>query len=462
MGEGSVLTVKTEQYIRSRGLLQPGEGVIIGLSGGADSVCLLHVLRELQEDWRLRLYAVHVHHGIRKEGADADMAYAEALCRRLEIPFFSYCVDVPAMAKDGHLSEEEAGRKARYRAFAEVMEQTESSVIAVAHHMDDLAETVLMNLLRGSGIRGSAGILPMRPCTSQAQRQGRIIRPLLCLEKSEITAWLEERGIAWQTDETNCDNDYLRNRIRNCLLPQLQREYNAQAAAHLAAAAGEFREADEYLAGQAAGLLKQWLTGGNERECILPAGQLRAQPHIIQTYVLRQAIGRLTGLRDIGRRHIEDVLGLLEGSGARRLMLPGGIRARVSYDSLILAVGDETPVQEEYQAVFSIFPYQKEKKIPQSCCVNWFDYDKIKNALLMRTRRQKDRICVIADGGRQKLSDYMINRKIPAGERDRLRLLASGQEILWIPGYRMAEDYKVTETTRLVLQVQLRSPRDKS
>lgn len=450
---------KVQFSIEKNNLFAYGDHLLIGLSGGADSVCLALVLKALQESYDLTLTAVHVHHGIRGESANRDLDFSKNLCEKLGIEFVSAYRDVPAIAEKKHLTEEEAGRIVRYQIFEEEAKKRGASAIAVAHHMDDQAETVLMNLLRGSGIRGLSGISPKRKLSNTSDIF--VIRPLLGVRRSEIEEWLTKNKQDWCTDETNLTDDYERCRIRNRLLPLLESEYNAQATEHIASAAGDFSEAEEYLFSQAAELLREWNENAKGSVC-LPIEKLSAKKPLLQRYIVKEAIGRLGGSKDITRAHIESVLGLLSKQTGSQIHLPKNRVARLSYGELVIEQIEKGKKKTKKQpdqnskigrSVYSIFPVS-EKKIPQNCCVNWFDYDTIKEGLLMRRRRPKDRICIDANGNTQKLSDCMINAKIPATKRDQIPILAANSRVLWIAGVRMAENCKITSKTKLVLSVQ--------
>lgn len=450
---------KVQFSIEKNNLFAYGDHLLIGLSGGADSVCLALVLKALQESYDLTLTAVHVHHGIRGESANRDLDFSKNLCEKLGIEFVSAYRDVPAIAEKKHLTEEEAGRIVRYQIFEEEAKKRGASAIAVAHHMDDQAETVLMNLLRGSGIRGLSGISPKRKLSNTSDIF--VIRPLLGVRRSEIEEWLTKNKQDWCTDETNLTDDYERCRIRNRLLPLLESEYNAQATEHIASAAGDFSEAEEYLFSQAAELLREWNENAKGSVC-LPIEKLSAKKPLLQRYIVKEAIGRLGGSNDITRAHIESVLGLLSKQTGSQIHLPKNRVARLSYGELVIEQIEKGKKKTRKQpdqnskigrSVYSIFPVS-EKKIPQNCCVNWFDYDTIKEGLLMRRRRPKDRICIDANGNTQKLSDCMINAKIPATKRDQIPILAANSRVLWIAGVRMAENCKITSKTKLVLSVQ--------
>ena len=200
---------RVRAYAEKYQMIRPGDRIVAGISGGADSVCLLFLLRELCREKGAGLFAVHVNHGLRGAEAGEDEAYVRKLCGELKVPLRVFSFDVRGRAREEHLTLEEAGRLCRYEAFEEEAERIGGTRIAVAHHAGDQAETVLFQLFRGSGLKGLAGIRPVRD---------NVIRPLLCTGREEIEAWLTERGIEWRTDSTNLTTDYTRNRIRGEIL----------------------------------------------------------------------------------------------------------------------------------------------------------------------------------------------------------------------------------------------------
>ena len=233
------LMLEIKRYIEANQLIRPGDGVLVGLSGGPDSVFLLYALHTLQARMGFTLRAVHVHHGIRGAEADRDEAFSEKLCAKLDIPFQAVHVAAPAYAAQHGLSLEEAARILRYEALEAVRQQLTQATaawIAVAHHLDDQAETVLHNLVRGAGLRGLAGM---------ENRRNHVIRPLLSIKREDILKWLKQYDIPYVTDSTNADPHYTRNRIRSTVLPEL-REINPEASAHIAHSAALLREADAF------------------------------------------------------------------------------------------------------------------------------------------------------------------------------------------------------------------------
>lgn len=473
---------QVEDFIQKQDMLRPGDKVIAAVSGGADSICLLHVLAGMRESWDLELRAVHINHGLRGEEADRDEAFTARFCSRLSVPCSLKRIDVRELVEEQGLSEEEAARNLRYEVLEAEATDWEQACgqpvrIAVAHHGDDNAETILHNLFRGSGLKGLGGIRPVR---------GRLIRPLLTVTREEILNYLEEEGVSYCMDSTNQSEEYTRNRLRHKIMPLICSEINSRAAEHILQAAERMRQADEYLEQQAALWLKQYgiqereqTASGQEKEpdghgqgaasegrrgsgrllrSGADAGKLSREPVIIQTYVIRQMIGDLTGSRkDLTSVHVEGVRELLEKQAGKQADLPYGLTARRTYDYLWIekkctgeAVGwnEKQPPKVEFET----FSWQKEMKIPENQYTKWFDYDKIKGTLSVRTRQTGDYF-ILPGGGRKTVKSYLIDEKIPAELRDSVFLLADESHILWIIGRRISEGCKVTSQTKRILQV---------
>ncbi|MGX8728224.1 MAG: tRNA lysidine(34) synthetase TilS, partial [Lachnospiraceae bacterium] len=320
---------KVRRFIAAEGLLSPGARVVVGFSGGADSVCLLETLWLLAPELSLTLFALHVHHGIRGKEADGDAAYAEDFCRKRGIPLRTVFRDIPAEARAKSLGLEEAGRLARREELTRALRELPADAAALAHHKNDLAETLLFQLARGTGLAGLSGISPAN---------GAFIRPLLCLTRGEIEAWLLSRKISWREDSTNADTQYARNRIRHEILPGLSK-VNAQAVTHMAEAASEVREAYTYLESL---LPDRWRSCAAEGqgEIFLSAGELLAEPPLLQRMLIREAFRRLGGLKDLGKVHVEAVLDLLRGAEGRRRDLPGMLAVRTAKDVVLAKLGE--------------------------------------------------------------------------------------------------------------------------
>ena len=457
---------KVFAYIRNYHMIETGDCIIAGVSGGADSVCLLFVLMELRKTLGFSLEAVHVEHGIRGEESLEDAGFTERLCKENEIPCRIYTYDVPGRAREERLTLEEAARKCRYEAFLLACEGKERAKIAVAHNQDDQAETILWNLARGTGLRGLCGMRPVN---------GRILRPLLCVSRREIEAYLKERGQCFRTDSTNLSDAYTRNRMRRQILPAMEEGLNAQARMHIAEAGGRILRAQEYLEKLAEEKARR-ISEMRDGEVWVSAEDFLAEERVMQEYMLRIWMERLGGgLKDVGAVHLEEVLRLAEKQSGKHLRLPGGREARRTGRYLVLHRAEEqatdgseqrqeTPllvpgesVWGGYRIITSLEPY-KNQIIPEKKYTKWLDYDTIKNTILLRSRRSGDYFT--ADGGRRKLKKYFIDEKVLKEYRDQVLLLADGSHILWAVGYRISETCKVTEHTKKILKIQVMEEQD--
>lgn len=430
---------KVREYIIKNNLLKKGDRVTVALSGGADSVCLLLCLWALREAFALELKAVHVHHGLRGAEADCDAEFCRLLCQRLEIPFVLRRAAVREYADSQKLSLEEAGRILRYRILRE---EAAGNRIAVAHHRDDQAETLLFHLLRGTGIRGLTG---MAPCRED------IIRPLLGVSREQIEEYLRQCGQDYQIDSSNETDDFFRNRIRHFLMPMLE-ELNPRAAEHLCQLAEQAGEVDDFLEHTAQAWLKEKAMR-EERQIRLPLDELWRLNAAPGKRVLMLAMEELLGSRkDIGSVHINSLWELPERAVGSRISLPGGVTAERGYQELYLFQGEIDTDPQLPKLSMQIFSAEKGQKIPEKRYTKWFDYDRIKNTLQWRFRQEGDYL-VLAGVGRKTVKAYMIDRKIPARERNRIPVLADGSHVLWIAGYRISEAYKISGETKRILQV---------
>ena len=437
---------KVRSYIKSKGMLKQGDKVIVGVSGGADSVCLLLVLLHLKEEFKIEIEAVHVHHGLRGIQADEDAQYVQNLCEVNGVFCHIFHRNLKELSKANGWSEEEAGRKLRYQCFYEVLEQRGGNKIAVAHHKEDSAETILFHLFRGSGLKGLAGIQGVRD---------QIIRPLLCCGRDEIEEYLSEKEISYQTDVTNLTDDYTRNKIRNYMLPYAKREINDGALENILHAGEIISEADEYFEEIANKFYGKYVREKEAAICIEIESLKELKP-ILQGYVFRRGLQAINkNLKDFTRIHFDSMKDLLEKEVGKQINLPYGLIARRDYEELVIEketnYGKNINVRMP-ELLFTDFPYQDSEEIPKKRYTKWFDCDKIKGTLIVRTREEGDYI-EISPGQRKKLKNYMIDCKIPRKERDTLPLLAEEHHILWIIGYRTSEGYKVTKETKNILQV---------
>lgn len=447
---------KVIETIKKFNMLNNGENVVVGLSGGADSCALTHILARLSEKMDLHITAVHINHGIRGEEADRDERSAEEFCRRLNIEFIAYHCDIPSEAAKRGIGEEEAGRLVRYEKFYETAGKKNGAKTAVAHNMNDKAETLIMNLCRGAGMKGLAGIKPVG---------GSIIRPLIFCTRDEIEKYCDDNNIEYCTDSTNLQNEYTRNKIRNILLPWLSENINPAAGMNMANASELLREEEEYLESKAQEQYKKLLKDSGDGFVSLNADGLASEHSVIRRRVLRIALRSLRpDMRDFGRKHIENAEDILMGDTGRRISLPGGITVSKGYGLINILYDREKQgafcydiepgkkyfIKETERYVLLSLNEEKNIKNAVNICTKKIDYDKIKDKIQLRTRQTGDFISI--KNGRKKIKDIFIDDKIPSDKRDSYPLLVCGKSVI-IVGDRLGTDYYVGQDTKNILYI---------
>lgn len=388
--------------MREHEMTSPGDRVIAAVSGGADSVCMLTILDSIKKDLGISLYVLHINHHLREE-AGRDASFVEELSNRMGLPFILKDVDMPGEAARHGLSEEEAGRILRYQAFRDTAHEYRCQKTAVAHNAGDLAETVLMNLCRGTGLKGLTGIRPVRD---------EVIRPLLFLERSEIEDYLRQKRVNWVTDETNLSQDYTRNRVRNIAIPWVENNIAKSLVPRLCRTSEILSDIQLHLEKEARELISEaYSEGGISSDPFLRADKAVAREALLMI------LEELTPHRkDITSRHIALLMDLMDGCGSADLDLPYGLHARREYDQVF------------------IFRSGEEPEIPAPApCKTVLDCDKIRFQPVWRTRKPGDYI-VNKNGQKNTIKKMFIDLKIPKARRDLIPLLCSGSEVLWIPG----------------------------
>lgn len=459
---------KIKSYIDDNKLIQNGDTCIIGVSGGADSVCLLNVLSSLKDVYGINLVVVHVNHCIRGAEADGDENYVRQLCDTMQIPFIIYKRDIPAICAKTKETEEECGRRIRYEVFDEVASLYNDAKIVVAHHMNDQAETIIFRIARGTGVKGLAGMKP---------RFGQIIRPLLCVSRDEIIDYLNNIDLSYRTDSTNEDVLYSRNYIRKELIPDFER-INPAFIQHISSLSKEAMEVEEYLNEEADELLNRSfdnaIKSGNagsiyNKYDVNPFSEVKP---IIRRIAIRRLIEKSgISLKDITRDHILQIEKLLPARESSRVCLPKKVIVVIEGGYLYVdkdGNSEDIANQEDFcQMVEENSIYRlpdgsllktrllsdfDQGCIPTNPYTKWFDYDKIKSGLCIRNRLPGDYLVVNEAGDHKKLKEYMINEKIPKSDRDRIPLLADESRIIWVIGHRISADAKVTDNTTTVFE----------
>ena len=478
---------KVYKYIKDNKMLQQNDSVIAGVSGGADSVCLYKILLELREKLGIKIYVIHIHHGIRGLEADRDEEFVRKMCECDKVSYKVYRYNVPEYAHMNGLSEEEAGRILRYKTFEREADRLgENVVIAVAHNKNDVAETFVHNLCRGSGLKGLTGM----ECVN-----GRIVRPVMCLDRKEIEEYLKDRGYEFITDSTNMSTEYTRNKIRNIILPYLTENINNNSIGHILNVVEELKQTEAYVAEITDRMYEKVVMVHNN--CIyMDKKAYCAIDDYIRQRVVRKAVGQAAGkLKDITRIHIEDVMGLFDKPCGKYAILPYGIKAYSDYDKVVLSREDVqdkdiicnveenkselvvTDVEGEGTYKYGRFVFeiqvievQNNKnfiknlenylKSGEKLYTKWFDYDKINFAVQIRNRNQGDYLVINQMGNKKKLKNYFADEKIPQRERENIPLFADGSHIMWVVGHRISEAYKVSQNTKRVMKVTRKDKED--
>jgi len=454
-------TVK--RTIQQYNMLNPGDGVVVGVSGGPDSVCLLHVLNSLKDEYSIHIYGVHINHQLRGEAADKDEQYARKLCSRLGIPFYSRKIDIRRISEERGISEELAGREERYKLFFEIAGQVGAAKIATAHNLNDQAETILMRFIRGVGPDGLSGIPPVR--------NDGVIRPLLEVSRELIEEYCYLYHLNPRIDATNLETVYTRNKIRMQLLPDILR-YNPNFVAAMAKTANMFREENDFIEIYVDNIRKQYIK-------VLPQGvsialDVLMEQHIaIRRRVIRKAIELVKkNLIDIEYKHIDEIMQmLLKGSTGMAVDLPGNVKAEIEYGFLLISqktaikadqysyplkIGDTVYIKEldSYFTAY-ITDINQLNKIKLGRYVKAFDYNAVKEEIYIRNRLIGDRFQPFGMKGTKKLKDFFIDEKVPRHLRDKVPLIVSGNDIMWVVGYRTSEKYKYSDKTDKILIIKV-------
>ena len=491
-------------YMKQHQMLEIGDHIVIGVSGGADSVCLLFVLRQLQEEYQLQLTVVHVNHNIRGESARRDQAYVEELCQQWGVKCKVYSLQVEEIAKLRKRSVEETGRDLRREAFLEVLVTENATKIATAHHANDNAETLIMNMSRGTGLTGMTGIRPKKDMW---------IRPLLGVKRQDIQTYLQQEGIAYCTDETNEENIYTRNRIRNEVIPLLEEHINRQVVSHCTEVIEECRQVEAYLQSQVDKAWSEVVEMVNANISVNASASsdvewselhIKGQEYgkldtVIRDKLIKRGIEVVAKKqRDITRTHVKQVQKLLENQVGRAVHLPYGVIAKRTYEGVEL-YKESKNVDTVYSWMVELWIdelecgelWQQElpngtrvsveilkdkaqedlslEQIQEDPYTKYFDCDIIGRVIRFRPKQIGDRLTIHKEGNTQTVKKYCVTNKIPVDQRENMTLMVAADSqcveqernivsskgnVIWIMGYRTSEAYLLSEKTKKIMKVQ--------
>jgi tRNA(Ile)-lysidine synthase len=482
------------QFCKNQGLLNPHDSIVVGVSGGPDSLCLLHLLNQMQANLPLTVTAAHLNHQLRGEQAQADADFVANIAARWHIPLYTDTADVAALATARKQSIEEAARQARYAFLWRVAARVGAVKIAVGHNADDQVETVLMHFLRGSGLLGLRGMLPQTDIAQLRLHSADIagltqtdapiiIRPLLATPRQDIEAYCREHGLSPRQDATNQDTTYFRNRLRHELIPYLE-SYNPNIRQIVGHTAQVIAADAELLQHQLDECWSQIVTTVDANRVEINLSQWQNLPPSLKRSTLRRAVQHLRRhLRDISFEHIETAANIIQtGKTGQQATLPQGLLVTVGYHTFTIApaqtksflpadcpwlrpgqivsvvIPGQTPLpgsqwqlNTQMLTPNDIAPAQIQQTTPWTA---WLDAEIVGRKPILRVRRPGDIFCPLGMAGqRVKLNEFMINEKIPANQRPYVPLLAADEQILWVCGYRPDDRAKVTTATKQIIRL---------
>ncbi len=484
---------EVDRYIRRHQLLEPGSSVVVGTSGGPDSVTLLHLLQRLAGRYELSLHAAHLNHRIRGQDADDDQAFVQDLTAGWGVPFTSDSIDVPAIASREKLALEEAARRTRYGFLSRIAQQIGATHIAVGHNADDQAETVLMHLLRGAGPAGLRGILPstrkgdyrLLQVSSKPSTASTTIQPFLATPRADIEAYCREHNLETRLDRSNLDTTYFRNKLRHEVLPYLG-QINPQISERLQNLAEVVRADYKLLQEFVSAAQDTLLVASYPDALVYNLARWREHPLAIQRAIVRRAAYRLRRtLRDVDFGHIEHAVDVAQrGQTGAQAVLPHRLTLTVGYTTLTIAAADAlhlpserpwldvdsdtrisipgmTPLRNGWAIQAKEVAHWEMEGIRENPnpLVAWLDASVLGKTPLLRTRQAGDRFRPQGmQGSEVRLSDFLINIKIPRPWRDQLPLVVADDRIMWVAGLRLSEEALVRTDTERVIYLRFLEP----
>lgn len=419
-------------------LIKRGEVIAVALSGGKDSVCLLHLLLENREKLNIAVKAVHVDHGIRGQASENDAQFVKNYCEKLSVPLKIFKVDAPAYSAENSLSLEQGARELRYEIFNKLLSDGFADKIATAHHKNDNFESLLFNIFRGAGLKGASGI---------PKQNGNIIRPLLSLTQNDIENYVQKNKLPFVQDQTNFDSVYTRNYIRNEVVPKIVKKF-PDAINNGARFSSICKEEDEFLSDLASKIILE-----KENKLYIP---LNENAVLVKRAVII-ALSRLDVNKDYEYVHVLDVLGLKTLQSGAKITLPKNVIAQKEYDFAVLYKNDTIKDDKVYPFIIGNFDFNG-----NACEISTlggslkFDGDKIPSGAVIRTRRDGD-VFKKFGGGTKKLKEFLIDKKIPLSKRDKLPVIAKDNVVYLVFGVEISDHVKVTDKTKTILYANLKA-----
>ena len=456
---------KVINYIKENKIIQQDDRILVALSGGPDSVCLLHMLYRIKDKFNLKLGAIHINHMLRGEEADKDENYIIDLCEQMGIKHYVKIINIEYIAKETNVSLETAGRNERYKAFEEIKIKDKYNKIAVAHNANDQAETILMRIMRGTGLEGLTGIKP--------QREGGIIRPILCLNRQEIEDYCEYNGLNPRIDASNYDRHYSRNRVRLDILPYMRDNFNKDIIDTLNRMTLLLQKDNEFIEEYSQKCYNIYCKKHNNKLEILKELFEKEMESIITRVVIIAFKEISKSYQNFEMKHIYEIVNLASRETGKKINLTNNIICENLYGNIVLSKNDnkyynscvKTEIKldkdniieniefNNYIINFEVIENKKKEKFTKNNLIKLFNYDKIEKEILIRYRKDGDKIIPLGMSGSKKVKDIFINSKVPREERDNTPILCFDDKISWIVGYKTSQLFKIDSDTKMILKI---------
>ena len=456
---------KVVDYIKENELIQQGDQILVALSGGPDSVCLLHILYELKDKFNLNLGAIHINHMLRGEESEKDEKYIVKLCDELGIKHYVKRINIEYVAKDSNVSLEVAGRNERYKAFEEIRSKYGYNKIAVAHNANDQAETVLMRVMRVTGLEGLTGI--------KAKREDGIIRPILCLNRQEIEEYCEEKRLNPRIDASNYERIYSRNKVRLDILPYMKNHFNKDIIDTLNRMTILLQKDNEFIEEYSKKCYNIYCENYGEKLKISQQLFKKEMDSIITRVIIRAFKEISNSHQNFEMKHIYEIVNLANKNTGKKLNLTNKIICENLYGDIIFIkedtnkekICDEYEIRidkdeinnkiifDNYAINFEIVENKNKVEFPKNNLIKLFDYDNIEKEIVIRYRKDGDKIVPLGMNGSKKLKDIFIDLKIPRENRNNIPILCFDDKISWIVGYKTSQLFRVTKDTKKILKI---------
>lgn len=450
---------RVENYMVNELLVDDGASILIAVSGGVDSVVLLDILSIISYERGYLLNIVHVNHQLRGDDSKRDERHVRTLAERYHVGCHSTSVNVKEFANRHSLSIEEAARELRYKFFRQTSGTVRAGYCATAHHADDSAETLLMNLFRGTGLTGLAGIPPRR----LLMKKTTLVRPLLCLSKNEILEYAKLRNLEWHDDDTNTIATFTRNKVRHDLIPKIKEEFNPNIIATLSRTASLLRRADGFIDSLIDSTYSD-ITTESDNKISIDIHKFSVLHEFLQGELAERAVAWLTTGKPVSLSAIDRIISLIDKAPGTRETLYQNTIALRERDSIVLMY--ENHVQEIYLSIYKLGVFhigrytitldevtRNEVRIGESKNVEYVDYDKLPYRLTLRTWHPGDTFHPIGMKGHSKVSDYLTNAKVENSERSNTVVVTTTTDIVWLVGHRLSDDFKLTNETRRIIRM---------